>query len=460
MREPAPMDVLVYGPLRSGTTLLADLLTVKGRSLVVSEPDLHVDWHPRTVARLHRLFRDTGLVVGEAPPERDGKRLYVDWFGDEIVPQLEALDLWGMKMVDFHEWTKLVERFPPRRLVLMTRDLRDTAASALDLLGRSLVAFPGGRHLRDEAWVMARIAHDAHEIGRMAALPHLHLRYEDFAEEASVRERLRSYVGIPKFGDDRFNLEGESENRVAWEKSKHKGRISAASVGRFAREPEGPGRALAERVWRLLPGFSARFGHEVPETPLAGHPWGRAADEGANPVRRVEDVDVWNGKGPDRLEPAFARRAGRLRVAQALAQPCRVLDLFCGAPALRFMLKQGGDYRGADLASRFEGCETIDLGAMVLPPRLDSELVTVIGALEYIEDLHGFLSALSRLGLPVLATYHATDDTRGTDRTELGWKNHLSRHDLGQAFASAGFSTEVNWVFDGRQSLLKAMPEA
>jgi len=454
------MDILVYGPLRSGTTLLADLLSVKGRSLVISEPDLHVPWHPRTVARLHRLFRDSGLVVGAAPPEREGKRLYVDRFGDEMVPQLEALDLWGMKMVDFQDWRKLLDRFPPRRLVLMTRDLRDTAISALDLVGRSLVAFPGGRQLRDEAWVLARLAHDAHEIARLAALPHLHLRYEDFAADGGARERLRAYAGIPKFGEDRFNLEGESEQRVAWETSKHKGRISTASVGRFAREPEGPARALAERVWRLLPGFAERFGHDAPDRLLPGHPWSRASDEAANPVRRPEDIDSSEGTGPASLEPAFARRAGRRRVAAVLAKPCRVLDLFCGAPALRFMLKQGGAYRGADVASRFEGCETIDLRTMALPPRRDSELVTVIGALEYLDDLHGFLSALAGLGLPVLATYHATDDTRGTDREDLGWRNHLSRQDLAEAFGAAGFSTEVNWVFDGRQSLLKATPAA
>lgn len=451
------MDILVYGPLRSGTTLVADLLSVKGRSLVVSEPDLHVDWHPRTVARLHRLFGDSGLVVGAAPPEREHKRLYVDWFGDEIVPQLEALDLWGMKMVDFQGWRALLDRFPPRRLVLMTRDLRDTAISALHLTGRSLVAFPGGRQLRDEAWVLARLVHDAHEIARMAALPHLHLRYEDVAGGGEARERLRRYAGIPRFGEDRLNLEGEVEQRVAWETSKHKGRISTASVGRYAREPDGPARALAERVWRMLPGFAERFGHEAPERPIEGHPWSRGG-EGANPVRQVEDLDAADGTGPGNLEPAFARRAGRRRLAAVLARPWRVLDLFCGAPALRFMLKPGSVYRGADVAPRFDGCETIDLRTMSLPPRLDSELVTVVGALEYLDDLHGFLSAVAGLGLPVLATYHATDDTRGTDREDLGWKNHLSRRDLAEAFGSAGFTTEVNWVFDGRQSLLKVIP--
>ncbi len=452
------MDMLVYGPLRSGTTLLADLLTVKGKSLVISEPDLHVPWHPRTVARLDRLYRDVGLTVGEAPPERDGKKTYAEWFNDEILPQLERLDLWGMKMVDFHDWRKLVERNPPRRMVLMTRDLRDTAISALDLIGRSWVAFPGGRQLRDEAWVMTRLVHDVHELSAMAKLPHLHLRYEDFTTDEECRERLRSYAGLKAFGKDRFNLDGEAERRVGWEKAKHKGGISAASVGRFAGEPEGPVRAMAERIWRLLPAFAARFGHEGPEDPLVDHPYARAGMGEANPIKRETDIEGWDSTGPARLEPVFARRAARIRIGQVLARPCRVLDLFCGAPALRFQLKEGSAYRGADVAPRFEGCETIDLTTMNLPPRRDSEVVTIAGALEYLDDLHGFLTALAAGGATVLATYHASDDTRGTERTALGWKNHLTRHDLVEAFQSAGYRAEVQWAFDGRQSLVKAAP--
>ena len=452
------MDMLVYGPLRSGTTLLADLLTVRGRSLVISEPDLHVAWHQRTVERLDRLYRDVGLTVAPLPRRQQGKKTYMEWFNDEILPQLERLDLWGMKMVDFHDWQKLVERHPPRRMVLMTRDLRDTALSALDLIGRSWVAFPGGRQLRDEAWVMMRLAHDTHEMSRLARLPHLHLRYEEFTTDPDLQERLRSYAGLPALGQDRFNLDGESERRVGWEKAKHRGAISAASVGRFAREPEGPVRAMTERVWRMLPAYATRFGHELPEAPLADHPYARAGGEGANPIRREADIEAWDATGPERLEPAFARRAARIQIARVLARPCRVLDLFCGAPAMRFLLKEGSAYRGADVASRFDGCETIDLKKMVLPPRRDSELVTIAGALEYLDDLYGFLVALAAGGATVLATYHASDDTRGTERTGLGWKNHLSRHDLVEAFQAAGYRTEVNWAFDGRQSLVKASP--
>jgi len=452
------MDILVYGPLRSGTTLLADLLTVKGRSLVISEPDLHVAWHQRTVERLDRLYRDVGFTVGPTPPVQQGKKTYLEWFNDEILPQLERLELWGMKMVDFHEWQKLIDRHPPRRMVLMTRDLRDTAISALDLIGRSWVAFPGGRQLRDEAWVMTRLAYDTHEMTRLARLPHLHLRYEDFTTDPAQQERLRTYAGLAELGEDRFNLDGENKRRVGWEKAKHRGAISAASVGRFAREPEGPVRAMTERVWRALPAFSSRFGHAVPGAPIADHPFARVGANGANPIRRDTDIEVWDATGPDRLEPAFARRAARIQIAKVLARPCRVLDLFCGAPAMRFLLKEGSAYRGADVASRFDGCEIIDLEKMVLPPRRDSELVTIAGALEYLDDLQGFLTALSAEGATVLATYHASDDTRGTERTALGWKNHLSRHDLVEAFQSAGYRAEVNWAFDGRQSLIKASP--
>jgi len=131
---------------------LCDLLTVKGKALVISEPDLHVEWHGRTVDRLHKLFQDVKLnVASETPARGKVRRRYIDWFAENIVPQLGGLYLWGVKQVDFFRWNVLFKRFPPRRLVIVSRDLRDVSISALDLIGRSLVAFPGGKNLRDEA---------------------------------------------------------------------------------------------------------------------------------------------------------------------------------------------------------------------------------------------------------------------------------------------------------------------
>ncbi|GEM_PF-2797819 len=458
MRQQPSMDIAICGPLRSGTTLLADLLTVKGKSLVISEPDLHVVWHERTAERLHRLFGDVGLDVTAEPTRRNGKQTYIDWFSDNIVPQLERLDLWGVKQVDFYQWEKLFKHFPPRRMVLVSRDLRDVAISSLDLIGRSLVAFPGGKQLRDEAWVLTRLAYDMHELQSLAKIPHMHVRYEDFVAQASIRERFRKYAGIPEFGEDRFNLEGENPMRANWEKDKHQGKISGAAVGRFASEPEGPTKARAVRLWRVLAPFAQQFGHEMPDMPVKDHPYTVKGKEGANPILRAQDVEAWDGKGPRLLEPAFALRAARIAAAKSLVKPCAVLDMFCGAPALRFMLKQGSKYRGADLASRFQGCEVFDLKTMQLPKQTGAEVITLLGALEYLPALPKFLAALRGLQTPVLASYHSADDTPGIDRESLGWINHLTRQELSEVFAQAGFKTDIRWAFDGRQSLIKATP--
>ena len=459
MHENPSMDIAICGPLRSGTTLLADLLTVPGKSLVISEPDLHVAWHGRTVARLHKLYGDAGLDVAAEPPRRHGKQQsYVTWFSENIVPQLQRLDLWGVKQVDFHHWERLFKRFPPRRLVLVSRDLRDVAISSLDLIGRSLVAFPGGKLLRDEAWVLARLASDMHEMESLAKLPHLHLRYEDFVADEAVRERLRRFAGLAAFGEDRFNLDGENPMRVGWEKDKHQGRISGAAVGRFAAEPDGPSKARAARLWRVLEPFARRFGHDLPDRPVMDHSFVVKGKEGANPVRRVQDIETWDATGPASLEPAFALRAARVAAAQAIAKPFRVLDLFCGAPCLRFLLKEGSFYRGADLAPRFKGSEVFDLARLTLPPVRDAELITVLGALEYLPAPAEFLAALAASKVPVLASYHAADDTRGVGREALGWLNHFDRRGLAELFAQSGFKTDIRWAFDGRQSLIKATP--
>ncbi len=72
--------------------------------------------------------------------------------------------------------------------MLVGRDLRDVAISSYDLIGRSLMAFPGGKLLRDEAWVLTLLAYDMHELQSLAKLPHMHLRYEDFVAEVSARD--------------------------------------------------------------------------------------------------------------------------------------------------------------------------------------------------------------------------------------------------------------------------------
>ena len=80
------MGVAVFGLMRSGTTLVSDLLTLRGRSIVISEPDLFVPWHEPTVGRVHALLRDFGLPLDPDPPRREDHGNFAAYFERELVP--------------------------------------------------------------------------------------------------------------------------------------------------------------------------------------------------------------------------------------------------------------------------------------------------------------------------------------------------------------------------------------
>jgi hypothetical protein len=67
--KPIEVGVAVMGPMRTGTTLVADLLTVRGKSLVFSEPDLLSGYDRVLCGRMRQLAHDIGLgTPNELPP--------------------------------------------------------------------------------------------------------------------------------------------------------------------------------------------------------------------------------------------------------------------------------------------------------------------------------------------------------------------------------------------------------
>ena len=93
-----------------------------------------------------------------------------------------------------------------------------------------------------------------------------------------------------------------------------------------------------------------------------------------------------------------------------------------------------------------------------LPPKGPATFVLALEILEQVENPGRFLKNLRGYGLPVLLSYHATDDTADIDRAALGWRSHLSRSQLQRGLATVGFRVTASWAFDGRQSLLKLRP--
>lgn len=453
---PVPMDVMVFGLARSGTTLVADLLTRPGRSVVISEPEIFKHWSRQTAARVHKLATMVGLEVGPEPPDANAyDRSYARYFREALVPKLATLESWGIKNVDFSGWRPLLKAFPPKHLILCVRDLRDTALSGIDRICRLGIVFRGVPRMRDEAWILAGLAYSVQELLAMRKLPHLVVRYEDLAQGSAALKRIADYVGLDGLQEDRLNLKAADLKR-AWEIEKHESRISEASVGRFETEPPGPVRALAERLWRLLPEYSAAFGYPMPPASDERHDFAAAA-RAATPIDYLQ-TETWDWTGPSAFEPSFAQRRARIAVAPAIKAEARAIDLCYGAPSLRSLLPPGAQLIRADAVARGGDERIAKLHLGELPPLEGANLALLLGMLEHVEDLPGLLRRLRERGIRAVASYHATEDTAGLDRTLFGWKSHLGRETLTAAFAAAGFTVTPRWAFDGRQSLFRLVP--
>ena len=449
------MGVAITGMMRSGTTLLADLLTVRGRSLVFGEPNLLGNWNVGQTRRTHAIAEAFGLDVAPPPPPGTLAR-NDEYFRATILPALGKLDWWGVKYVDLYGLDAVFRRYPPKKLILCVRDIRDVALSAIELVERMQLGFDDRKHMRDEAWVFCRLAYTVHELMALRRHPHLVVRYEDLATQPDiVKEELRNYMEMDELGTERINLQIEDPSRKQWEAEKHADGITPRSLGRYEREPDGPGRRLAERLWRLFPEYSLAFDYDVPKPAerVASHPFKLRVRPGDNPIDYYPTENA-NWPGPNCHEPCVALRRARRLVARNLRPGDMVVDLGHALPALRFMKPDGTRY--AVLPRDQRRFDALARGE--LPPMGRGTVVAALDLIEYLPDLNLFLKALRKNGKPVLMTYHATDDTKGIDRAALGWVNHLSRRQLTNRLNAAGFHVTAKWDIKLGISLIRARP--
>ncbi len=454
------MGVAIMGLPRCGTTLLSDLLSVPGRSVIISEPNiLGSNWSPTTIQRIQALLINAGLNVPTKAPRREEVGNFARYFASTLYPEIARLELWGVKYVDLVAWWVLFENYPPRHVLLSVRDLRDVAISSLDRIAHLNLAFSDRRHMRDEAWVTASLGHNIYELLRLRERADRVVRYEDFTASPALRSEIAELVGLGDLAEGRANIEA-ARRRRDWELAKHGDAITTTSVARHLNEPPGPIRALVERIWRLYPEYSNAFGYAVPpaSAQIADHPYRMTPFPAENPVP-YRAQERWDWSGPDLLEPAFARRRARIHAARNIPAGSVVLDLSCGVPALRHMLAPRCRLIPCDVTARTTDYRVAALGEGALPDPEDASVVTALGLLEHADpDLPGWFRRLRNLGLPAIVSYHPVDDTPGIDRAAFGWINHLTRQALQEAAEAAGFSVIPRWNFDNRQALLRLDP--
>lgn len=173
-------------------------------------------------------------------------------------------------------------------------------------------------------------------------------------------------------------------------------------------------------------------------------------------LMRQTDTARWSD--PASLEAAWDARAEL--AAQFIPAGAHVLDLGCGAMSLRRFLPFGCSYRGCDLVARDADTIVCDFNAGQFPAEAaaDADIITMLGVLEYIDDVEVFFAHLRASRRDVVLSYCATDLSGSIDRPSLGWLTHFSLRDLAELFGRHGFHIAATLPVDTLQMLMRLTP--
>ena len=253
-----PADVYIASLGRSGSTLVANLMTTPPDRLVLVEPLLHrgggnagmfdqmARWGwPVGAGDLARWREPT---TGQSP---------VDRAAAVLAGLLAGLARWGVKEVDPTAHRPGIALLRPKRVIVLVRDIRDVMLSYMEKFRREGRSDFGGdllRRLAEGTRVLTWLAD-----GLGAGGPLRIVRYEDFVASADERATLARWLDWPLDGDPDRNLD---LYRRTYEIERHRGIVSPVSVGRRARAASSADAALVARIGDLLAGYQRRFGYE------------------------------------------------------------------------------------------------------------------------------------------------------------------------------------------------------
>ena len=435
------MNVAIFGMMRSGTTILNDMLSVKGKSLILNEPHIHLGFESLNIVIVQLKKFGFDISIDNMASHAKQYSTARQFFDAEILPLVSGLDIWGAKITDLSDWEGFMSIYKPRRLILCVRDIRDVVISLFDLALRL------NRLTVDEYWIESKVVTSCQAILMMARkYPHLLVRYEDICSDACALERSAKYIGLDKHSNEIWYQNVIPFRQFEFEK--HGTEISKKSLFRYRSEPPGPVLELAKRVWRKCPQYSETFGYEAPRTEVA-------VSE-LNDDREGEfEQDHMDLSCLLPFDPAIGRREARKAIASLIPNGSIVLDLSCGTMSLEPMLSENCKYIPCDVVKRYDRIIVCDFNRIgKLPLKHEATIIVVIGLIEYINDVMSFLIALKNYRLPVFLSYHPLEAISKPNRIELGWSSHLSVSAMKKALYDTGFSINVEDEIYKNQILL------
>jgi hypothetical protein len=252
------MDVLIVGPARSGTTLLANLMTSPSKRWVLVEPGITRGGMGEVVRQEAGLFGWHFEPASWHLQESSRARF------DRLLRQpLNGLERWGVKEVNVNGLPELLAAFPPRHIVVSVRDIRACAISARQK--EDLQGCVAGTTLarKTDDWLRQRLLD-----GAAAALRLLTdypsqsqvtvVRYEDFVASPEARTALSHGLDWPLEGDPSSTLDFFGRT---FEVERHGGHVGTSSLHRWQEETDPVLRAFADEVASGAAGYQRAFGY-------------------------------------------------------------------------------------------------------------------------------------------------------------------------------------------------------
>ena len=401
-------SILIFGLFRSGTTLLTDLLTRRGQSVVFSEPMLMDGW--RQQADVIPATLEALGIRSVALPANKKSIGPADWFDSAVLPLLQGLQFWGFKEVHFNAAEALIRRYPPDFLLLTVRDPRDLFLSALDLINKLLLAFQGGRLLRDEAWIYARLLNDVRVLADIF-IRHRGtlLRYEDQSESRGWPEEVSALLGETFAVEERVALPVADGGRKIDEAHKHGHGLSLDSVFRWSRVTAPRARAINYWLWRDLGPLYRGFGYGA--DPALGEIDRAAVAAIARPftstMARTISSPALFAKNHGHF--FFALRAGRLYLASGLPPASAIVEMEPLLPALRCLV-QGARYSPLAIAPGGNAMAFLDTRCPDGQVWEQASHVVFNHVLEFVPDWSLLLDAALAAGKTVMMTVFLADE--------------------------------------------------
>jgi len=245
------MDVFIAGVARSGSTLVANLMTTPPDRWLIVEPGItRGDMSEQVRIQAERF----GIRIS-------GERWRAESNAEErfeklLIPHLSRLKSWGVKEVNPAGYDRLLALFNPRKVVLVVRDIGDAAISMLEK--QELTPRAG----QDEEWLAKRLCDSARAVMKLAeSWPGERtcvVHYERFVADPMRKSLLEEWLSWPLTGDPNRCMDIFARD---YEVDRHDREITDRSVDRRHRETSTHRLAFAKRVTKSMRNFQETFGY-------------------------------------------------------------------------------------------------------------------------------------------------------------------------------------------------------